>query len=182
MRVIAGEAKGRKLHSLKGTETRPTLDKVREALFASVGGRISKARVLDLYAGSGALGIEALSRGAAFATFVEKNRQAVAVIRRNLEETRLAGSSEVLHLSAEDFLARPPLDSYNLVLIDPPYSLGFPEKPLQLLLERYLSEDALVVVEISSRIEVEGLDGYSIMNTKRYGDTTLVFMNVVESH
>lgn len=181
MRVIAGEAKGRKLRSLKGNDTRPTLDKVREALFSSVGRRVEQARVLDLYAGSGALGIEALSRGASAATFVEKSRKAVEVIRRNLDETGLAGSSVVMRQSAEDFLGLPPSQTYDLVLVDPPYARGLPAKPLDLLLSGHLSDDALVVVEISSRADAKVPDGYELVSKKSYGDTTLVFMKAKDS-
>lgn len=180
MRIIAGEAKGRKLRTLKGNETRPTSDRVREALFSSLGDRVIGASVLDLYAGSGALGIEALSRGAATATFVEGSDKAADVIRKNLEETRVRGDSEVLNLTVERFFDSAPV-RFDLVLVDPPYALGIPADALRLLLSGYLSDDALVVVEVSSRIDAQPPPGYQVTSEKRYGDTTLVFMKPMEA-
>ncbi len=176
LRIIAGEAKGRKLRTLKGNETRPTSDRVREALFSSLGVRVVDANVLDLYAGSGALGIEALSRGASKATFVESSTEAAEVIRKNLTETRLGEESAVLNLAVEHFLDSQPVRTFDLVFLDPPYSLGMPLDPLRLLRSGHLSEDALIVVEVSSRIDVQVPPGYHIVSEKRYGDTTLVFM------
>ena len=181
MRIIAGEAKGRKLRTLKGNETRPTSDRVREALFSSVGDRVVDAKVLDLYAGSGALGIEALSRGAASATFVEGNDKAAEVIRKNLAQTRVRGDSEVLNVTVERFFDSAPALRFDLVFIDPPYSLGIPADPMRLLLSGYVSDDALVVVEASSRIDAERPAGYQVTSEKRYGDTTLVFMKPTEA-
>jgi 16S rRNA (guanine966-N2)-methyltransferase len=181
LRIIAGEAKGRKLRTLKGNETRPTSDRVREALFSSLGDRVIDANVLDLYAGSGALGIEALSRGAATATFVESSKEAVEVIRKNLVQTRVRGDSEVLNLTVARFFDRPPVLRFDLVLADPPYALGVPGDVLRLLLSGYLSDDVLVVVEVSSRVDAQAPPGYQVVSEKRYGDTTLVFMKPMES-
>lgn len=176
MRVIAGSAGGRKLRTLKGTETRPTSDRVREALFSSIGKLVDGAKVLDLYAGSGALGIEALSRGASHATFVESNRAAVEVIESNLEELGLKPRADVIQIDAAVFVRRPSVKSYDLVLIDPPYSVGLPSDVLEGLLD-HLSQDALVVVEASSRLDDVAIPGGFILgHRKKYGDTMLVFM------
>jgi 16S rRNA (guanine966-N2)-methyltransferase len=179
LRVIAGEAKGRKLRTLKGGQTRPTSDRVREALFSSLGDKVIDANVLDLYAGSGALGIESLSRGAASATFVESSREAALVIRKNLEETRV-GDAELLNITVEQFLNKPSARRFDLVLVDPPYVLGLPIDTLAVLLSGHLSDDAMVVVEVSSRVDVEAPPGYEVVSKKRYGDTTLVFMKQAE--
>ena len=180
LRIIAGEAKGKKLRTLKGRQTRPTSDRVREALFSSLGDAVRDANVLDLYAGSGALGIEALSRGAARATFVESSKEATEVIRRNLSDTRVGGDSEVVNTTVEQFFDDPSVLAFDLVFLDPPYVMGLPEDPLRLLLSGYLSDDALVVVEVSSRIDAQAPAGYHIVSEKRYGDTTLVFMKPME--
>ena len=166
---------------MKGSQTRPTSDRVREALFSSLGDAVTEANVLDLYAGSGALGIEALSRGAASATFVESSNEAAGVIRKNLAETRVGGDSEVLNIAVEQFFDSPSAQFYDLVFLDPPYALGMPNDPLRLLLSGYLSDDALVVVEVSSRIDAQAPPGYRMVSEKRYGDTTLVFMKPMEA-
>jgi len=177
VRVISGTAGGRKLRTLKGAETRPTSDRVREALFSSIAELVDGATVLDLYAGSGALGIEALSRGASHATFVERNSAAVKVIEWNLEELGLKPRAAVIQAEAAVFVRGPSVKSYDLVLIDPPYSLGLPSEVLEGLLG-HLNQDALVVVEASSRLgEVATPEGYLLGHRKKYGDTMLVFMN-----
>lgn len=123
MRVIAGTAGGRRLVAPKGDRTRPTPDRVREALFSSLQPRLSGARVLDLFAGSGALAIEALSRGAAEATLVERARPALAAIRTNLDTAGVADRATVLAAELPGALAR--VDGpFDLVLLDPPYGLA----------------------------------------------------------
>lgn len=142
-----------------------------------MGELVDGATVLDLYAGSGALGIEALSRGASHATFVERNSHAVKVIEWNLEELGLKPLADVIQADAAVFVGGPSAKSYDLVLIDPPYSIGLPSDVLEGLL-RHLNQDALVVVEASSRLgEVAIPEGYLLGQTKKYGDTMLVFMN-----
>jgi 16S rRNA (guanine966-N2)-methyltransferase len=147
VRVVAGRFKGRTLHAPKGGHTRPTSDKVREAVF-SVLGDVEGARVLDLFAGSGALGIEAVSRGAAAATLVDDDPQAFAAIERN--SSPLDGEFEAIRRDALRWLARVPAGSrsYDLVFADPPYSsaprLG---EPLSRLLPRVLSQNARIVTE-----------------------------------
>ena len=117
MRVVAGEFKGRRLQAPRGRRTRPTADRVREALFSMLGD-VSGARVLDLYAGSGALGIEALSRGAESAVFVERDQQALAAMRRNLEA--VGAEADVRRQDVSRFLARTE-GTFDLVFCDPPY-------------------------------------------------------------
>jgi 16S rRNA (guanine966-N2)-methyltransferase len=149
MRVVAGRYKGRTLHAPKGRATRPTSDKVREALF-SVLGDVGGLRVLDLFAGSGALGIEALSRGAASATFVDDDQTAIAVLSRNLEAIGVT-ETEVHRRDALAFLKTAGA-RYDLVFVDPPYSsaprLG---ERLTELLPVVLSQDARIVTEQDKR-------------------------------
>lgn len=121
MRVIAGSAKGRRLGRVPDG-TRPMLDRAKEGLFSSLGDRVLGAEVLDLFAGTGSLGIEALSRGAAHATFVEQGKEAAKVIRANLEHTGLADRSEVFQARVESFLKRPARPA-DLVFLDPPYAM-----------------------------------------------------------
>lgn len=177
MRVIAGEAKGRRLAAAPGT--RPTADRVKEALFSALGSRLPGARVLDLYAGSGALGIEALSRGAAAAVFVERDAAAAAALRRNLEATGLADRATVVHGAVERYVAGPsPAAPYDLVLADPPYAEGVQPAVLETLLERgFLAPGAIAALE--ARSGGEGLAtpaGFGLVSRRRYGDSALVFL------
>jgi len=171
MRVIAGTHGGRELIAPKGRATRPTSDRVREALF-SILGDVTDLKVLDLFAGSGALGIEALSRGAQSATVVDSGRAAVAAIRRNLEA--LALEAEVVPQPATRFLQSALRDGrqYDLVFLDPPYrdasTLG---RELTSALTPILAPDARVVAE-SDRRSPLGL-GLSLLDERRYGDTLI---------
>ncbi|MBR5773231.1 MAG: 16S rRNA (guanine(966)-N(2))-methyltransferase RsmD, partial [Clostridia bacterium] len=121
MRVITGTAKGMRLASLEGDEVRPTYDRVKEAIFSIIQFDLEGRRVLDLFAGSGQLGIEALSRGAQNATFVDSNRSAIAVIKENLEKTRLSKSAVVLQTDAVGFIKNYRGVEFDVVLLDPPY-------------------------------------------------------------
>lgn len=155
MRIIAGSRKGHTIHAPRGRETRPTSDRVRENVFNLVG-PLDGATVLDLYAGSGALGLEALSRGAERAVFVEHDGEAARAIERNLDKLRLHGT--VLRRDAVTVLATEAGSGrkYDLVLVDPPYEM-YPD--LQPQLARYLpsvlAEDGLLVVETDVRVEPE---------------------------
>lgn len=155
MRIIAGEKRGHTIHAPKGRDTRPTSDRVRESVFNLVG-PVDGASVLDLYAGSGAYGLEALSRGADRAVFVENDREAVRAIERNLDKLRLSGT--VLRQDAVTTLAGEAGKGkkYDLVLVDPPYDMYL---DLQPQLARYLpavvADDGLLVVETDVRIEPE---------------------------
>ena len=171
MRVVAGTLGGRALRAPKGTATRPTSDRVREALF-SILASVEGARVLDLFAGSGALGIEALSRGAATATFVDSAAGAVAAVRRNLDELGLEG--EVLRMAALRALACTPVSErqYDLVFLDPPYRLASSLGPqLSTALPPILARGARVVVE-SDRRGPLGLD-LELLRERQYGDTLI---------
>jgi 16S rRNA (guanine966-N2)-methyltransferase len=171
VRVVAGRLGGRVLRAPKGSATRPTSDRVREALF-SILASVDDARVLDLFAGSGALGIEALSRGAAEATFVDSAAAAVAAVRHNLDELGL--EAEVIRLPALRALACTPVAGreYDLVFLDPPYrmasSLG---PPLSTALPPILARGARVVVESDRRAPLE-LD-MTLLRERQYGDTQL---------
>ena len=172
MRIVGGRVGGRTLHAPRGRGTRPTPERVREALF-SILGDVGGARVLDLYAGSGALALEALSRGAASATFVDSSAAAVAAIRRNLDELGLEG--EVRRQRACAFLGRALEDArqYDLVFLDPPYRHAT-------VLSRELSESIAPVLAPGARVIAESdpraplvLEGLSLLDERRYGDTMI---------
>jgi 16S rRNA (guanine966-N2)-methyltransferase len=174
VRVVAGEFKGRRLHAPRGRRTRPTADRVREALF-SILGDVGGSRVLDLFAGSGALGIEALSRGASAAVFVDSDRRAVAAIRRNLEA--VGAHAEVQRRDVLAFLASAAGGTYDLVFADPPYDsavrLG---GPLSEALPRLLTDKARIVTESDKRAPLE-LE-LPLVTERTYGDTRIA----VHSH
>ena len=180
MRVVAGEFKGRKIHAPTGHDTRPTSDRVREALFsalvARLGTDLSGASVLDAFAGSGALGIEALSRGARRATFVERDRRALTALRRTVEElevcsrVRIVGSDVFRALRSGILDA----DAYSLLFLDPPYRINKAEVTAlvcELGARGLLVQDAIVVWEHGRGEPIELPEACELDATKRYGST-----------
>jgi 16S rRNA (guanine966-N2)-methyltransferase len=169
VRVVAGTHGGRRLRAPRGTGTRPTADRVREALFSMLGD-VTGARVLDLYAGSGALGIEALSRGAASAVFVDRDPAAVATIRRNLDDLGIDGA-DVRRRDALAFLAGRGA-SFDLVFCDPPYdSASRLAGPLSAALPAVLHENARTVTESDKRTPLELT--LPLLRERTYGDTRI---------
>jgi 16S rRNA (guanine966-N2)-methyltransferase len=169
VRIVAGEHKGRRLQTPRGARTRPTADRVREALFSMLTD-VSGARVLDLFAGSGALGIEALSRGATSAVFVERDTRAAAAIARNLEAIGVA--AEVRREDVLGFLDRAHHATFDLVFVDPPYdSASRLAAPLSERLPALLSEDARIVTESDKRMPLEL--SLPLLVERSYGDTRI---------
>lgn len=170
MRVISGTARGLGLLSPEGEDTRPTLDRVKEALFSMLTPYVGGAEALDLYAGSGALGIEALSRGAERAVFVEKARAAEAVLRANLQKARLEARAEVVRADAPGYLAACGR-SFSLILLDPPYGGGLYEKTFDAILEKHiLAPDGVMAVEWDAAVhEPVFPDGLERFRDRRYG-------------
>ena len=170
MRIIAGERKGHTIYAPKGLDTRPTSDRVRENVFNIVAPWVEGARVLDLYAGSGAMGLEALSRGAETAVFIEADAEAVRTIERNLDKLRLTGA-RVLRADAPSGLAQEAAAGrkYDLVLADPPYAMTDYDT-LARYLPRVLADDGLLVFESDARTEPE-LQGLAVRTSRRYGST-----------
>jgi 16S rRNA (guanine966-N2)-methyltransferase len=175
MRVIAGTARGVPLTVPRGRATRPITDRVKETLFAILGERVMEAGVLDLYAGSGAIGIEALSRGARRVDFVERDRAALAALRGNLERTRLEGAS-VHEMDVERFLAGAE-GTWDIVVLDPPYEVRAMVAPLRALLP-HLEPGASVVLKHYWRTEPAELDGLTVVRRRRFGETMLTFLEV----
>jgi 16S rRNA (guanine(966)-N(2))-methyltransferase RsmD len=175
MRVIAGTARGRHLVAPRGTATRPISDRVKETLFAILGDRVLDARVLDLYAGSGAVGIEALSRGAAHADFVELDRSALAAIRENLERAGVGESGSVHGRDVLLYLGAPGEDRFDLAILDPPYAERAILAPLERLVGR-LAPGAMVVIKHHWRTSVPTPRGLTNWRQRRFGETTLTFL------
>ena len=188
VRVIAGQAGGMRLQAPAGSTTRPTSDRVKEALFSILAScdRIEKATVLDLFAGSGSPGIEALSRGAERATFIDKSRTAIASLQCNLIHTRLAHQAEVLQMDsshAVERLARHH-EQFTLVLLDPPYQAGLHLKTIELMsATAILAPDGLLVAETATRTPLPERIGQCIRSDRRiYGDTALDFFMLEPHH
>ncbi len=178
MRVISGTARGRKLRAVPGEGTRPITDRVKESLFNILGTDVRDARVLDLFAGTGGVGIEALSRGAKEAVFVEQGRAALETIRANLVSTGLAGRARVVRADVFTFLSRPPDARYDYAYIAPPQ---YKELWKQTLLAidanpAWLSEDSEVIVQIHPReFEPLPLEHLALIDERKYGSTLLCF-------
>ncbi len=160
LRIIAGTARGRRIETPEGRDTRPTLDRVRENLFNMLQGRIPDARVLDLFAGSGALALEALSRGASFAVLADRDREACRVEQRNIESLGFSGLTRVLHSPWErtvQTLAREG-ERFDLIFLDPPYAMTDLREMTEAL-KPLTAEDGLIIVEHQAKAEILAADG-----------------------
>ncbi len=181
MRVISGQAKGRKLYAVPGNKTRPITDRVKQALFDIVSGDVVGSRFLDLFAGTGGVGIEALSRGAEWAVFVERRAAAVRVIARNLEATRLADRARVVRADVLGFLAHPPADEapFDLIYVAPPQYRGLWADTLRALDRAghpLLLDDSLIIVQIHPKeYEPLPLTHLALADQRHYGSTWLCF-------
>jgi 16S rRNA (guanine966-N2)-methyltransferase len=177
LRVISGTAGGLHLKSPKRHLLRPTQDRIRQVIFSSLAEQVPGARVLDLYAGTGSFGIEALSRGAASATFVEQDAEAVQCIRENLLHCRLQG--EVRCEDALAYLDKAPLDRFDLVFADPPYvkSRGtLDDEPLLEKLVPFLAPDGILILEHYAERRVQIALRWEVIRHRTYGETGLTFL------
>lgn len=178
MRVIAGKAKRLQLKAPKGMDTRPTTDRIKETLFNMLQDEIYDVRFLDLFSGSGGIGIEALSRGAAYACFVEQSREAAMIIRDNLAFTRLEGQGQVLAmdvgLAVRKLLEAEP---FQVAFMDPPYGKGLEREILQNAdFYRILSDRALVIVESDLETRMDDLEGFRLLKEKIYKTNKHIFL------
>lgn len=185
MRVITGKAGGLRLESVRGDLTRPTSDRVKESLFSILMPYLPDAQLLDLYAGSGQLGIEALSRGAKGATFVDRSPQAVKVIRTNLERTQLAPLAQVWRSDAVSALKRLSTDGrkFDLIFVDPPYGQGLVERTLDHLdQQNLLMPGGLIIVEHTMKEEMaRELQNLTLTRQTHYGETVISMFTLVGS-
>lgn len=170
MRVITGTARGRRLKEPVGLETRPTADRVKEGIFSSIQFEIEGRRVLDLFGGTGQMGIEALSRGAAHCTFVDLRKEAVGIIRDNLALTGLAGRAAVVQADYQAFLSRC-RETFDVIFLDPPYNSGMLEKALETItVIDIVSENGIIVCENGSVASWPAVPApYGLQKEYRYG-------------
>ena len=178
MRVIAGSAKGRTLDAPRGGATRPATDRIRETLFAILEPILGDARVLDLFAGAGTLGIEALSRGAASATFVERSAEALKALRRNIAATGFGDRSELAAMDVLSFLERSVAGPYDVVFCDPPFAdVALLEATLaHPRLAAALAPEAYVVARVLRKHQPRLPDGVAVRRVKESGEESLLFL------
>lgn len=184
MRVIGGRLKGRNIASPATQAIRPTQDRLRESLFNilmhAYENPMLDARVLDLFAGTGALGIEAVSRGAAFTLFVDNGSEARALLRNNVEALGLGGVTKVYRRDAADLGPAHPVEPFSLVFLDPPYRLKLAEKALASLRDgSWLTPGALLVVEEAKDAGFAAADGFEELDRRAYDDTEFTFLRAV---
>ena len=181
MRIVGGKFKGHGLAGPAGSATRPTSDRVREAIFNILnhgidGFALDDARVLDVFAGTGALGLEAISRGARFCQFVDESAEARGIIRRNADALGVIGLCKIWRRDATRLGPAAPQPSFDLVFADPPYGKGLGTRALQSLVDGgWLNRGAVVVLEESADAEVTDVAGLNLLDRRDYGDTQVRF-------
>lgn len=183
MRVISGLARGTKLKTIESDTTRPTLDRVKESLFNILQDKLKGAVVLDLFAGSGALGIEALSRGAQKAYFCDKNFEAIKVIKENLSKTRFLDKSIVYNSDYVNAIKKIK-EEISIVFLDPPYKLDLAVSAVnELIKQKLITKDSLIIIEtdeINRDIkEVQKIENVEVIDTRKYGRANLIFIKLV---
>lgn len=175
MRVVAGKARGLKLETIEGDSTRPTRDVVREALFSILMNYVPNCNFLDLFAGSGAIGIEALSRGAKYAMFIDLNPKCTRIIKRNLEKAKFVDLAEVYNTDYKNAINKMKSKSFDVIYVDPPYNKEMGIDAIKRLYEAdVLSGDGIIVLETDTNENVpDEILGYEKFNYKRYGRNIL---------
>ena len=181
MRVISGKARGKKLLSLEGLNTRPTLDRVKEALFNIIQFDIVDKNILDLFAGSGAIGIEAISRGAKSVTFCDNSEDAIKIIKANIKNTRSEQQAKVLqkdYLKALKYLSENN-NKFDIIYLDPPYKTEFAEPAIREILHLdILSKEGIIILETddTKKEEIIKSNNIQIFDKRKYGRAILIFI------
>ena len=186
MRIVGGRLRGRALAAPKSQGIRPTADRLRESLFNilmhAYADPISGARVLDLFAGTGALGLEAISRGAAFALFVDDGAEARALLRQNVEALSLAAVARIFRRDATKLGPAHPVEPFSLAFLDPPYGKGLAEKALTSARDGgWLTDDALLVVEEAADAGFKAPEGFDEIERRKYDDTEFTILRCASS-
>ena len=182
MRIISGKARGTKLYTLEGTNTRPTLDRVKESIFNIIQNEIEAATVLDLFAGSGAIGLECLSRGAKKAILCDKSKEAVEIIKRNIEKTHMEEKAKVINADFETCLDKVKDEQFDIIYIDPPYATDYIFKSLKKIKEiGIVKKESIIIIETDDeqRILKEiGNIEIKIVDKRKYGRATIIFLEI----
>ena len=184
MRIVGGRFGGRRLAGPKSDRVRPTSDRTRESLFNILSGRLDLAgkRVIDLFAGTGALGLEALSRGAAYALFVDDSAEGRALLRTNIEQLGLQGSTRIFRRDATRLGPCGNMLPYDMAFLDPPYGRELGVRALAALREgHWLTRDAIIVLEESAAAMPAEVEGYEMLDNRIYGDTAIAILSPLQT-
>ena len=180
MRIIAGKARGTKLYTLEGENTRPTLDRVKEALFNIIQNKVPDAVFLDLFSGSGAIGLEALSRGAKKAILCDKSKEACSIIKKNIEKMHFLENAEIYHTDFRNLLQHKIHEKLDIIFLDPPYKTNFAIEAIQMILEKeFLNENAIIIIETDEKDKIINQLEKIICETvdiRKYGRAYLIFL------
>ena len=182
MRIIGGKARGTKLYTLEGLTTRPTLDRVKESIFNIIQQDILDAEVLDLFSGSGAIGLEMLSRGAKKAIVCDKSKQAIEIINKNIEKTHMQEYVKIYNMDYEKCLEENKNQVFDFIYLDPPYNTNFIEKSLEIIIQyKMLKKDGTIILETDdeNRIldKIKNMD-VIIKDKRKYGRASVIFLNI----
>lgn len=184
MRIISGIARGTKLETLEGLDTRPTLDRVKESLFSIIQAEIYEANVLDLFSGSGALALESISRGAKKAVSCDSSRKAIEIIRQNVKKTHFEDKVKIINKDYKKCLEELENEKFDIIFLDPPYKTNFGIEATKIIIEKeMLSDEGIIIFETDKREEeyIEEFDKYaSIKDLRKYGRVTLLFLSQKE--
>lgn len=182
MRIISGIRKGKKLKSPKNMDQRPTLDRVKESVFNIIKGEIQEKTVLDLFAGSGNIGIEFISRGAKMVYFIDNDQEAYNLINYNLKDARLEDFAKVIKLDSMKFL-KSSNKSFDLIYIDPPYNKKYLyEKTLKIIsMNKLLKANGKIILEKQNGVKIKNEDLFNIIDSRKYGDTIILFLEEKQS-
>lgn len=185
MRIIGGKARGTKLYSLEGNNTRPTLDRVKESLFNIIQNDIQDSVFLDLFSGSGAVGLEAISRGAKKTILCDNSKKAIEIIKKNIEKTKFEKQTEVYCTEFNILIKEKLKEILDIVYIDPPYQSDYVYKSIKLLIEQKLINKSTLIIIETDRIEIlKDIENLPVtkIDERKYGRAQLVFLKLLESH
>ena len=180
MRIIGGTARGTKLYTLNGENTRPTLDRVKESLFNIIQNEIIDANVLDLFSGSGAIGLEAVSRGARKSILRDKEKQAIEIIRKNVQKTHMEQKVEIYNLDFKKILKEKIKEKQDIIFLDPPYKTDYIAQALELIYEEQLIDaQSIIIIETDEEERIiKNIDNekFEIYDKRKYGRAYLIFL------
>ena len=182
MRIISGKAKGTKLYTLEGTNTRPTLDRVKESIFNIMQGEIQDARVLDLFSGCGAIGLEFLSRGAEKAVLCDKSKDAIEIIKKNVQKTHMEEQTQILNIDFEECLEKVKTQKFDIIYLDPPYATNYISKAIKKIIgNEIITNESIIILETDDekRIleEIKNTEVH-IVDKRKYGRATIIFLKL----